>query len=77
MKKNQKYLPKYWVVHDKNTDDVFVQTMSKSLNDAENKFVKYCAESRYGDLCYDDLFESFYEDENLETILIEIMEVIR
>lgn len=77
MKKSQKYLPKYWVVHDKNTDDVFVQTMSKSLNDAENKFVKYCAECRYGDLCHDDLFESFYEDENLETILIEILEVVR
>lgn len=77
MKKNQKYLPKYWVVHDKNTDDVFIQTASKSLNIAERKFVDYCATSYYGDLNEEELFEKFYDDENLETILVEILEVVR
>jgi hypothetical protein len=31
MNSNQKMTPKYWVAHDTRTDDVFINTASKSL----------------------------------------------
>ncbi len=30
MNKAQKYTPKYWVVHDTSTDEIFIETMSKT-----------------------------------------------
>ena len=30
MKNEQRYTPKYWVLHDKRTDDVFIETLDKS-----------------------------------------------
>lgn len=32
MKANQKYSPKYWVAHDPRTDDVYLDTASKSYD---------------------------------------------
>lgn len=77
MKKTQKCLPKYWVVHDKTTGDIFVQTMSKSMNEAENLFLHYYSFSHYGMMNDHKLLDKFYNDENLETILVEILEVVR
>jgi hypothetical protein len=31
MQKDQKFTPKYWVLHDRDADDIFAITMSKSL----------------------------------------------
>ena len=33
MKQDQKFTPKYWVLHDKTTDDVFTDSMRKSRAD--------------------------------------------
>jgi hypothetical protein len=38
MKIDQKYTPKYWVVHDKGTDDVFLWTGSKSFQGAIDEY---------------------------------------
>jgi hypothetical protein len=59
VKVDQKLTPKYWVIHNKTTDDVMLQTASKSLADAWAN-----AEAEFG--------ESVCEDENIEPILIEI-----
>ncbi len=37
MKANQKFSPKYWIVHDPMSDDVFIETASKSWDDAHDK----------------------------------------
>lgn len=73
MKSNQKYLPKYWCVHDKNTDDIFIDTCSKSYKDAENKWLtKYAFEYFNKILPDDELEELYYESDNLEVLLIEL-----
>ena len=38
MKSDQKYSPKYWVVHYTNTEDVVVESFCKSMNGSINKF---------------------------------------
>lgn len=35
MKKDQPFTPKYWVVHNIETDDVFLETASKTRADCE------------------------------------------
>jgi hypothetical protein len=67
MKSNQKFSPKYWVVHDVSTDDVFIDTASKSLAEAEHKYItKYLRPDRSLD---------YYDNDNLKCILIKIKEV--
>lgn len=56
---NQKFTPKYWVVHDKTSDDVLFWTMHKSLQGSLDVY----------NLNYDIPVE---DDENLECILVEI-----
>ena len=51
MKTVQEFTPKYWVVHDPNSDDVFIDTASKSALDAENKFTANHG-AHYSDLGY-------------------------
>lgn len=77
MKSNQKFTPKYWCVHDKNTDDVFVETMSKSVVDAMQKFYDNVAIKMFGELTEDELVDKFYESDNLEVILVELNLVVR
>jgi hypothetical protein len=63
MNEAQKYTPKYWVGHNKETDDVFITTASKNKGD-----VYLHMEATFG--------EDFYLDDNFEVILIEIKQVI-
>lgn len=58
----QKLSPKYWVGHNKATDDVFIETAEKSYEWAMDKM-----ELKFGD--------EFYENPNLEIILVEIKQV--
>ena len=58
----QKLSPKYWVCHNKATDDVFIETVDKSYDKAMDNM-----ELMFGD--------EFYENPNLEIILVEIKKV--
>lgn len=62
MNDNQKLSPKYWVGHNKATDDVFIETADKSYEWVVDKMVKI-----FGD--------EFYENLNLEITLVEINKV--
>ncbi len=64
MNLNQKLSPKYWVIHDKTSDDVYLWTGDKNREEAIYL---------YNNTTRSDL--SFEEDEKLECILIEIKEV--
>ena len=70
MKSNQEYSPKYWVVHDKTTDDILVLTMNKSRPDSLETYELMQAADLIG---YQGNLE---DDDNLECILIEIKEVV-
>lgn len=59
MNDHQKMSPKYWVGHNKATDDVFIETAEKSYEWALDKMV-----GMFGN--------EFYDNENLEIILVEI-----
>ena len=62
MNDHQKMSPKYWVGHNKATDDVFIETADKSYEWVVDKMeLKFCDE--------------FYENQNLEIILVEIKQV--
>ena len=58
----QKLSPKYWVGHNKSTDDVFIETSDKSYEWVVDKM-----ELKFG--------EDFYENPNLEIVLVEIKQV--
>ncbi len=76
MKPNQKQTPKYWVVHDKKTDDVFIETAHKTMTVAIDIFLSDCAYGYSGKVMADeDLQHWFDEQDNLECILIEINRV--
>lgn len=76
MKPNQKLSPKYWVVHDKKSDDVFINTASKNKRNAVDIFVDDNSWDRWQVYLKDeDLLEMFYNDKDLEVILIEVKEV--
>lgn len=64
MNSDQKLSPKYWVVHDKTTDEVFLDTANKSKLRSISSFLGQ-------DLDYND----FLASDHLECILIEIKEV--
>lgn len=61
--KPQKYTPKYWVGHNRNTDDVYISTASKNKAEAFGKMLAHV-----GPVVYDD--------SSYEMILIEIKEVV-
>ncbi len=61
MKQDQYYTPKYWVVHDKSSDDVFMWTASKIRQEAIELF-------DHSNRCSVD----FDYNELLECILIEV-----
>lgn len=62
MKDNQKFTPKYWVLHNKQDDDVYLSTACKSRPDTVLQ-----AEDLLG--------EDWFMDDNFEVILIEINKV--
>lgn len=63
MKETQKYTPKYWVGHNKNTDDVYINTAFKHRKDASDAMI--------GMFGYE-----WHEKQELEVVLIEIKLVI-
>ncbi len=63
MKAKQKYTPKYWVGHDKSTDDVFVETANKAKSDTAMNMAQL-------------LGSDWQLDEDLEIILIEVKMVV-
>ena len=62
MKDNQKFTPKYWVLHNKIEDDVYLSTACKSYPDAVLQ-------------AQDLLGEDWFMDDNFEVILVEIKKV--
>lgn len=60
MNKEQKFTPKYWVVHDKSLDDVVIFTAAKGRQESIDLFTQF-----YGE-------DTFYESSNLLCSLIEI-----
>jgi len=59
MNVDQKYTPKYWVGHNKASDDVYLCTANKSKLDE-----LYAMEDMFG--------EDWFMDEDFEVILVEI-----
>jgi len=72
MKTTQKLTPKYWVVHDKTTDDVFIDTARKGLAEAIDAFMDKHSYDRWGIHPDDKLQDLWFEDACLEVILVEI-----
>lgn len=52
MKANQSYTPKYWMCHNRNTDDVLVDTAAKSRDGSIRRYIQ-----KYGKHPYDDGFD--------------------
>jgi len=77
MNNNQKFSPKYWVVHDISTDDVFIDTACKTKSDSENSYItNYLWGKQVNTLSRFDAEDVFENNGNLKCILIEIKEVL-
>ena len=74
MQQNQVFSPKYWVIHDKLKDDVILWTAAKCKNKAIENFIYKGSDAleRYGNCRVETVEELFYEDDNIEAVLIEI-----
>lgn len=72
MYKEQKHSPKYWVVHDKHSDDVFIGTAHKSKFMSERLFVHNNLMTMFPHAEEEDLFEMYYNEEDYGCILIEL-----
>ena len=66
MKDKQKFNPKYWMLHDKTSDDVYINTADKCLDHSRlkaaklypNEFMEYMNSMDDSDCPYEfDLFE--------------------
>ena len=64
--------PKYWVVHDKSTTDVFLDTAKKAKGDSIEEFLVKHSYQYFGVTADDEIMGKFEESENLSCILIEI-----
>jgi hypothetical protein len=63
MKPNQEFTPKYWVLHNKETDDVLISTASKSFDGCKQN--ARCNEPT--------AYEKYYhDDERYEIVLISV-----
>lgn len=58
MKNDQKFTPKYWVGHSKNSDDVVIATARKNYYDAEKELISLVGED--------------YENEGYEIKCVEV-----
>lgn len=74
MKSDQKHSPKYWVVHDKQTDDIFLSSAHKWKQRSIDLFLEQMSKM-FTNSSYDDLYEAFENDEDYECILVEIKKV--
>lgn len=82
MIEGQKLSPKYWVVHDKMSDDVYLSCAHKSRSESERLFIDTVLAKPFGinmdDMSeedYEELCEKYYNDKDLECILIEVKKV--
>lgn len=75
MNKCQKLTPKYWVVHDVKSDDIFTFTMDKNQRDSIIKFLLQKGKELYGisgDISCEDYYNSFLCDERYACNLVEV-----
>jgi hypothetical protein len=72
MQTNQKLSPKYWVVHDKTTTDVFIKTAHKGRQESIGLFLIQQGHNYFGVVPDDELEELFDFHKDLECILISI-----
>lgn len=72
MNTKQKLTPKYWVVHDTATHDVFINTASKAHDDAIDKFLELNAKSYFGTEDESEAVNMLYTHPSLDCSLIEI-----
>ena len=72
MNNKQKFTPKYWVVHDKATSDVFIKTADKSMFDSIQKFLQLSAYEYFGTVDDDEAESMFLDHPSLDCSLVEI-----
>lgn len=72
MDSDQQLTPKYWVVHDTATDDVFIATARKVLRHSIEAFLNGYAYSYFGSVSDDKAAEMFYDHPSLDCSLVEI-----
>lgn len=72
MNTKQKLTPKYWVVHDTTTDDVFIDTACKSIKYSIEAFLNLHAYSYFGTVDDEEVAGMFYDHPSLDCSLIEI-----
>ena len=61
MKAEQEFTPKYWIVHDSTTDDVFLRTASECRNTAIQRYELFEVKGKY-----------FEDNEDLKCSLFEL-----
>lgn len=72
MNKQQKLTPKYWVVHDTQTDDVFTDTLRKSKDGSEEVFLDNYGFRLAGFLSDDELYEWYVDQDQYVCSLVEV-----
>lgn len=72
MNNKQKFTPKYWVVHDKATSDVFIETADNSMFDSIQKFLHRNAYEYFGTVDDYEAKEMFLYHPSLDCSLVEI-----
>ena len=72
MNNTQKFTSKYWVMHDRATDDVFIETASKCMPDSIKKFLRLKAHGYFGTVDDDEAEDMFLDHPSLDCSLIEI-----
>lgn len=72
---NQKLSPKYWVVHDNQTQDVFIDTASKTKQCAIEAFLDNHSYNYFGWAIDEELWDKYEDAENLQCVIIEVSPV--
>ena len=66
MKKQQRFTPKYWIAHDKNSDDVLFSTAAKSRAEALDRL------KRIHRVQYDDYLTNEYSSIELAVFEVQL-----
>ena len=72
MNAEQKLTPKYWVVHDTVTDDVFISTARKGAKSAIDAFLDLHSYDYFGTVSDEEVVGLYYEHPSLKCSLMEI-----
>ena len=75
MKPDQKFSPKYWVVHDTTSDDILISTLDKTKTISIDKFIENHMFQFFGLVEDEDTQEVFLNQKRFECILIEVKQV--